>query len=42
MFQHKQTEFLAILMKYFFDCANILEVKAYNNALLTNKTWELI
>ena len=42
MFQQKQTEFLAISMKYFFDYANILEVKAYNNTLLTNKTKELI
>ena len=29
-------------MKYFFDCANILEVKMYNNTLPTNKTKELI
>ena len=42
MFQHKQTDFLEILMKYFFDCANILEVKTYNNTLLTNATKELI
>ena len=42
MFQLKQTEFLAISMKYFFDCANILEVKMYNNTLLINKTKELI
>ena len=42
MFRHKQTEFLAISMKYFFDSANILEVKTYNNTLLTNKTKEFI
>ena len=35
MFQHKRTEFLEISMNYFFDCANILEVKTYNNTLLT-------
>ena len=42
MFQHIQTEFLAFSKKYFFDYANILEVKAYNNTLLTRETKELI
>ena len=42
MFQHKQTEVLAISMKYFSPCANILEVKTYNNTVLTDKTKELI